>query len=409
MNHNAEALIFVMRPPEATVQILMNAVNGVGSIPGVGSMSPRLIPSELTGMSLCNFYDARGVPTRSNVPVYLPGNTAIGISQSPTQSPPRVSAPPKLPAAGQPAAVPSPAVTIGQPFQAQAAPSKSAVQNPPPVQTTSTQKSDGSDDEATDDPNLARELALAKVSQIRSATLQHEEKAGIEIELDRLAVTKESTHTREVAEAFQLNSMMRRELLATQSAYREEAQRMLQTMDVASRRVLEMADMVAERLKDPRFAPMPQPPPPPPDYVGIFGGIAQRALDIYMSAQLKARKRRKHKSVEWDQLEDLATELLRAQQAQTPPSPPLAKSAALDEEDEEDDDEDEEEGDEDDDEELLLRRILSSKAETEAENKTAPPPLDRKANRELEEFLKSETALELLAKLAAKKSSKPSP
>jgi hypothetical protein len=79
VNYNAEALIIVMRPPEATVQILMNAVNGVGSIPGVGSMSPRLIPSELTGMALCNFYDARGVPTRSNVPVYLPGNTAIGF------------------------------------------------------------------------------------------------------------------------------------------------------------------------------------------------------------------------------------------------------------------------------------------------------------------------------------------
>ena len=405
MNYNAEALIFVMRPPEATVQILMNAVNGVGSIPGVGSMSPRLIPSELTGMALCSFYDSRGVPTRSNVPVYLPGNTAIGISQSPMQGPPRVSAPPKLPSMGQPAAVPSPAVTFGQPFQAQAAPSKPTVQSPPPAQTTSTQDDD---DETTDDPNLARELALAKVSQIRSATLQHEEKAGIEIELDRLAVTKESTHTREVAEAFQLNSMMRRELLATQSSYREEAQRMLQSMDIASRRVLEMADMVAERLKDPRFAPMPQPPPPPPDYVGIFGGIAQRALDIYMSAQLKARKRRKHKSVEWDQFEDLATELLRAQQAQTPPAPSLTQSAALDEEEEEDD-EDEDEGDEDDDEELLLRRILSSKTETEAENKTAPPPLDPKANAELEEFLKSETALDLLAKLAAKKASKPSP
>ena len=184
---------------------------------------------------------------------------------------------------------------------------------------------------------------------------------------------------------------------------------MLQSMDIASRRVLEMADMVAERLKDPRFAPMPQPPPPPPDYVGIFGGIAQRALDIYMSAQLKARKRRKRKSVEWDQLEDLATELLRAQQAQPPPPVP-AQSAALHEEDEDEEEEDDDEGDEDDND-LLLRRILSSKAEaeSEAENKTAPPPLDPKANAELEAFLKSETALDLLAKLAAKKASKPSP
>ena len=409
MNHNAEAVIMVMRPPETTVQLVVNAVNGVGSMPGVGSMSPRLIPAELSGMALCNFFDARGVPTRSSVPVYLPGNTPIGISQSPLQGPPHISAPPKLPAATQPAAVPSPAGTIGQPFQAQAAPNQPVVQHPPPAQTTSTQHPAESDDEAPDDPNLARELALAKVSQIRSATLQHEEKAGIEIERERLAVTKESTHTREVAEAFQLNSMMRRELLATQSAYREEAQRMLQTMDIASRRVLEMADMVAERLKDPRFAPMPQPPPPPPDYVGIFGGVAQRALDIYMSAQLKARKRRKHNSFEWDQLEDLATELLRAQQAQPPPPPP-AQSAALDEDDDDDDEDDDDEGDGVDND-LLLRRILSSKTEgeSEAENKTAPPPLDPKANRELEEFLKSETALDLLAKLAAKKASKPSP
>lgn len=409
MNHNAEAIIMIMRPPETTVQLVVNAVNGVGSIPGVGSMSPRLIPVELSGTVLCNFFDARGVPTRSSVPVYLPGKTAIGISQHPTQSPPHVSAPPKLPAAAQPATVPSPAVTVGLPFQAQAAPSQPVVQHPSPAQTTSTQEHSKSDDEATNDPSLERELILAKVSQIRSATRLHEEQAGIEIERERLAVNKESTHTREVAEAFQLNSMMRRELLATQSAYREEAQRMLQSMDFASRRVLEMAELVAERLKDPRFAPMPLPPPPPPDYVSIFGSIAQRALDIYMSAQWKARKRRKHQSLEWDQLEDLATELLKAKQAQTPPSPQLAKSAALDEEDE-DDEEDDNAGDEGDDTDLLLRRILSSKVEveSEAENKTPPPPLDPKANRELDEFLKSDTALELLDKLAANRNKKPS-
>lgn len=407
MNHNAEAVIMVMRSPETTVQLVLNAVNGVGSMPGVGSMSPRLIPAELSGMALCNFFDARGIPTRNSVPVYLPGNTPIGISQSPLQGPPRVSAPPKLPAATQPAAVPSPTVTISHPFQAQAAPSKPSVQAPAPAPDTSTEE----DEDETVDPNLARELAQAKVSQIRSETLQYEEKAGMEIERERLAVTKASTHTREVAEAFQLNSMMRRELLAAQGAYREGSLQMMQTVDIASRRVLEMADMVAERLKDPRFAPMPQ---PPPDYVALFGSIVQRALDIYMSAQRKARKRRKHRSFEWDQLEDLATELLTAKQAKQAQPPPV-QSAALnedadDDDEDEDEDDDEGEGDEDDND-LLLRRILSSKteAESEAENKTAPPPLDPKANRELDEFLKSETALDLLAKLAAEKDRKPSP
>lgn len=386
----------IMRRPETTVQLVINAVNGVGSMPGVGSMSPRLIPAELSGMALCNFFDARGVPTRSSVPVYLPGNTAIGISQSPTQSPPRVSAPPKLPAAAQPAAVPSPAETMGQPFQAQATKSQSAEQHSPPAQMTSTQVPAESDDEAPDDPSLARELALAKVSQIRAATLQQEEKSGIEVERDRLAVTKESTHTREVAEAFQLNSMMRRELLATQSSYREEAQRMLQAMDVASRRVLEMAELVAERLKDPRFAPMPQPPPPPPDYVAIFGNVLQRGLDIYMSAQWKARKRRKRKSFEWDQLEDLAADLLKAQQAQPPPAPPLTQSAALDDD----------EGEEDDDggEDMPGRQSApAAMGAANAKEESSPPVLDAKASRELDEFLKSDTALELLAKLAANK------
>jgi hypothetical protein len=293
-------------------------------------------------------------------------------------------------------------VTISHPFQAQAAPSKPSVQAPAPAPDTSTEE----DEEETTDPNLARELAQAKVSQIRSETLQYEEKAGMEIERERLAVTKASTHTREVAEAFQLNSMMRRELLAAQGAYREGSLQMMQTVDIASRRVLEMADMVAERLKDPRFAPMPQ---PPPDYVALFGSIVQRALDIYMSAQRKARKRRKHRSFEWDQLEDLATELLTAKQAKQA-QPPPAQSAALNDDDDDDDENDDDEGDEDD-KDLLLRRILSSKteAESEAENKTAPPPLDPKANRELDEFLKSETALDLLAKLAVKKASKPSP
>ena len=361
MNHNAEAVIMVMRPPETTVQLVINAVNGVGSMPGVGSMSPRLIPAELSGMALCNFFDARGIPTRNSVPVYLPGNTPIGISQSPLQGPPRVSAPPKLPAATQPAAAPSPTVTISHPFQAQAAPSKPSVQDPAPAPDTSTEE----DEEETADPNLARELAQAKVSQIRSETLQYEEKAGMEIERERLAVTKASTHTREVAEAFQLNSMMRRELLAAQGAYREGSLQMMQTVDVASRRVLEMADMVAERLKDPRFAPMPQPPPPPPDYVALFGNIAQRALDIYMSAQRKARKRRKHRSFEWDQLEDIATELLKAKQVQQA-QPPPAQSAALNDDDGDDDENDDDEGDEDD-KDLLLRRILSSKTEAESE------------------------------------------
>jgi len=46
--------------------------------------------------------------------------------------------------------------------------------------------------------------------------------------------------------------------------------------------------------------------------------------------------------------------------------------------------------------------------ESEAENKTPPPPLDPKANRELDEFLKSDTALELLDKLAANRNKKPS-
>lgn len=377
MNYNAEALIFVMRPPEATVQILMNAVNGVGSIPGVGSMSPRLIPSELTGMALCSFYDARGVPTRSNVPVYLPGNTAIVISQSPNQSPPRVSAPPKLPSMGQAAAVPSPAVTFGQPFQAHAVPSKPTVQSPPPAQTTSTQDDD---DETTDDPNLARELALAKVSQIRSATLQHEEKAGIEIELDRLAVTKESTHTREVAEAFQLNSMMRRELLATQSAYREEAQRMLQTMDVASRRVLEMADMVADRLKDPRYAPMPQPPPPPPNYVGMAASLVERLMDIYFAKQRDARRRRKRKSLQWQQLEDVATQLLQTRQSKTEPGTPHSQPS---------------EADPDADPHSAERH---STPETQDRHQES----DSLTSRELDEFLRSDQALDLLAKLAAK-------
>ena len=274
------------------------------------------------------------------------------------------------------------------------------MQAPAPAPDTSTEE----DEEETADPNLARELALAKVSQIRSETLQHEEKAGMEIERERLVVTKASTHTREVAEAFQLNSMMRRELLAAQGAYREGSLQMMQTVDVASRRVLEMADMVAERLKDPRFAPMPQ---PPPDYVALFGSIVQRALDIYMSAQRKARKRRKHKAFEWDQLEDLATELLKAKQAKQAQPPPVQSAAR---EDDDDDENDDDEGDEDD-KDLLLRRILSSKteAESEAESKTAPPPLDPKANRELDEFLKSETALDLLAKLTSKKDRKPSP
>ena len=132
MNHNAEAIIMIMRPPETTVQLVVNAVNGVGSIPGVGSMSPRLIPTELSGTVLCNFL-MRACKTRSSCQFIYPERLRLGfhnIHTKPTTSRLR-------PKAAQTATVSRRRRFINH-FKAQAAPSRPVVQHPPPAQTTST-------------------------------------------------------------------------------------------------------------------------------------------------------------------------------------------------------------------------------------------------------------------------------
>ena len=142
----------------------------------------------------------------------------------------------------------------------------------------------------------------------------------------------------------------------------------------------------------------------------VFSGHRAAALDIYMSAQFESASAASARSVEWDQLEDLATGAAESAAGpdaslqlphSLPPSMMTTTTMMMTTMTTT--------GDEDDND-LLLRPVLSSKAEaeSEAENKTAPPPLDPKANAELEAFLKSETALDHWPR-PRRKASKPSP
>ena len=298
---NADTIRSMLLAGEELVRLLVSSPNGAYSIPEQGYIRPANVPSNLMGLVLVNMYDHEGRETRTRIPAMLLGESAPNA----TQSPPGTSAP--QPAAqAPPAATPTPrpllpGVQIGAAPSAGATvrsasstvapgpigglppppPPASAVGGlppPPPLPAQLQADEEDDDDDGASQPELGRELALAQATQLRSMTLQAEEAAGAAIDMEKMTVLREAQYTREVGEAFQLNSAMRREVFATQTAYQEKALRQLDLVDVATRRMLQLSDEVVRAIKDPQFQPAPPPPPPPPpppDYAGIAIALFQ--------------------------------------------------------------------------------------------------------------------------------------
>jgi hypothetical protein len=246
--------------------MLVSSPNGAYFIPAQGYIRPANVPTNVMGLVLVNYYDGEGRETRTRVPITLLGNgTPSGqqpVPQSVTvPSQPTTQTPLPLPGTGrtsgpQTAALPPPP-----------SPRPAGLPPPPPLPPEAAIALP-----SVADPELSRELMMAQTTQLRSLTLQAEEAAGSAIDLEKMSVLRDANYTREVGEAFQLNSAMRREVFATQTAYHEKAFRQLDLVDVAARRMLRLSDEVVRRVKDPMFQPAPPPPPPPPpppDYAGI--------------------------------------------------------------------------------------------------------------------------------------------
>jgi len=264
--------------------MLVSSPNGAYFIPSQGYIRPANVPTNLMGLVMVNFYDSEGRETRTRIPITLLGDgIPNGAQQLPslmlpqTQPLPSATQTPLLPLPGMTGSVRTagpPGVALPMPpAPAPASPRPSGLPPPPPLphqlQAETAALPSGAE---LHHPELGRELLMAQATQLRSLTLQAEEAAGSAIDLEKMSVLRDAQYTREVGEAFQLNSAMRREVFATQAAYQEKAFRQLDLVDVAARRMLRLSDEVVRRVKDPLFQPAPPPPPPPlppPDYAGI--------------------------------------------------------------------------------------------------------------------------------------------
>ncbi len=285
---NADTIRSMLVAGEDLVRILVSSPNGAYSIPEQGYIRPANVPAHLMGLVLVNMYDHEGRETRTRIPAMLLGETSPNATQSPPGASTPPSATPALPAAAPTQRPLLPGVQMGAPSSGGTTvpPASSTVvpgpvgglPPPPPLPAQLQADVEDDDDGDAEQPELGRELALAQATQLRSMTLQAEEAAGAAIDMEKMTVLREAQYTREVGEAFQLNSAMRREVFATQTAYQEKALRQLDLVDVATRRMLQLSDEVVRRIKDPQFQPAPPPPPPPPpppDYAGIAIALFQ--------------------------------------------------------------------------------------------------------------------------------------
>lgn len=277
---NSEIIKAAMNSGEQFIRLSVASPSGPYRIPAKGCLHPDSVPANLLGIVLVDFFDKNLMELRTRVPILLCGESSQGTPQSTNGSllnsvlPQATAQPQQAQATTQ---VSSQVKT--QPPQHQAAQQPSPALSP--TSPTSPPSSDGSALESVSEahhPELSRELLMAQATQLRSLTLQAEEAAGSAIDLEKMSVLRDAHYTREVGEAFQLNSAMRREVFATQTAYQEKALRQLDLVDVATRRMLQLSDEVVRRIKDPQFQPAPPPPPPPPpppDYAGIAIALFQ--------------------------------------------------------------------------------------------------------------------------------------
>jgi hypothetical protein len=315
-NFNAEIIKLIMRASEKYVRITVVSPGGSSVFPSKGCAHPDTVPGDISGRVLVDFFDASRYPTRKNEQVTLPGNAALSAQQaSPAQATYTGTPNPVNPSLAQISQHP-------QSLQTQIPPSSQPSAFPLSMSEQTTVPTPSSPTTADAQPDLAREIKLAQISQLRSDTLLTEEAAGSAIEREKLAIVRDSQYTREVAEWQQLGSSMRRELYATQSAYLEKAHRQFNMIDSVAHRMLHMSDEVATRLKSPLFQPAPPPPlppPPPPNYaaIAVAGLQALQKIAVAWSPRRKSKSKRKT----GDPLRSLI-EMLDTARKQEPQAPP---------------------------------------------------------------------------------------
>lgn len=297
INNNAETVRKLLQPREDKIRLYQSTPSELQVYPSLTSfLLPAFVPADLVGPVSIDTFDLKGRPLRRKVDAYLPGresavsesNAQITDSQIATGKPPE-AAHGKLPqpAHGKPPqrARSKPTQTAVQTFSSQVDDLRGRIQagsRAPSTNTTpssSPQPSPPSEtppDSARNiEPDLAREMTLAQIQQLRSRTQREEAAANSEIERGRMSLIQSSSYTTEIGEWQQLSSFTRQDLHRGAQHTQELAQRQVEQADYAATRMLQIAreslqltDMVAKRLNSKAYR-VPPPPKPQVDWGAI--------------------------------------------------------------------------------------------------------------------------------------------
>lgn len=278
-NSNAEALCAVLKPEEKYVKITISSANGPYQIPNTGCLPPSHTPENLVGLAFFDTYNAAKHEVRRKCSIFFPGPNGSKSDANVPSAQPSTEA--SDPLKDQIAKIVG-RLTETQPGQATHAPTPPEPPSlPPTIQRTL--PAAPTVPNLDRDPNLPHEISVAQATQLRSYVIQTEEATSSAVELEKMALIKESQYTREIGEWQQLGTAFRKELYAAQAGFAEKAIRHFDAIDYAASRLLRMSDEVARRVKDPLFQPAPPPPPPPPpppDYTGIVIAAINAAATI---------------------------------------------------------------------------------------------------------------------------------
>ena len=223
---------------------------------------PAFVPADLVGPVSIDTFDLKGRPLRRKVDAYLPGresavsesNAQITDSQTATGKPPE-AAHGKLP---QPAHGKPPQLARGKPpqtaertFSSPLDDLRGRIQAGSRAQSTNTTPSSSPQPSPPSETppgsaqnpekDLAREMTLAQIQQLRSRTQRAEAEADSEIELERMSLIQSSTYTTEIGEWQQLSSLTRQDLYRGAQRTQDLAQRQIEQADYAARRMLKLS------------------------------------------------------------------------------------------------------------------------------------------------------------------------
>ena len=290
INNNAETVRKLLQPREDKIRLYQSTPSGPQVYPSLTSfLLPAFVPADLVGLVSIDTFDLKGRPLRRKVDAYLPGresvvsepNAQITDSQIATGKPPE-AAHGKLP---QPAHGKPPHRARGKPTQTavrtslrplddlrgrtQAGSRAQSTNTTPPSSPLPSPPSETPPKSAQNlEPDLAREMTLAQIQQLRSRTQREEAAANSEIERGRMSLIQSSTYTTEIGEWQQLSSFTHQDLHRGVQRTQELTQRQIEQADYAARRMhkstkksLRLYKKIAKLLKSEAFR---VPPPPQP-------------------------------------------------------------------------------------------------------------------------------------------------